>query len=62
MLKKRFISLTLFRKKNALDVSEMELPMILTSNKVPLVAVVRITAEIMAAIQASEAKAQQAKE
>lgn len=61
MMDKRFISMTQFRKKNAWLVSKFKLPVILTSNRVPLVAIVKVTPELLAKIEAEEDEAQQAK-
>lgn len=54
MLNKRFMSMTQFRKKNAWLVSRFKLPMILTSNRVPLVAIVKVTPELLEQIEGEE--------
>lgn len=59
MFKDRFISMTQFRKKNAWFVSKMfKFPMVLTSNGVDLVALVKVTPELLAQIAAEEKEAE----
>lgn len=61
MLKHRFISRAQLRKLSTLAISQRQKPIVITSHKDKAFAIVDVTDEVLALIEAQEAETQQAK-